>query len=242
MTKAKFIFDVDGVLCDRGQPIDKKFEQWLHAWRQDKEYYLVTGSPREKVIKQLGMSIATSPKIGFHCCGNSIWLAGKETSINQLFLTEQEKNHLIEFFYSSIYHNKQSFDSGEVLQHRGGSISYSTIKRDATREERQDYIQFDNEYKERENLVIQFNNNFPRLELYLGGDTSVDIVLRGANKGQVLDYIDDGVTKTYFFGDRLGKYGIDKPLAKRMIVGDHLEVFEIVHGYNQTWDILRELL
>lgn len=241
MTKRKFIFDVDGVLCDRGQLIDNKFEQWMHEWLRDKDYYLVTGSPRDKVIKQIGMSIATNPKIGFHCCGNSIWLDGKETQINQIHLTNQEKEHALNFFKASTYENKQLFIEDEILQHRNGSISYSTIKRGVSVDERQAYVKFDKEYNERKNLIIQFNNMFPRLELFLGGDTSVDIVLRGAHKGQVLDYIDDSESEIHFFGDRIGEYGIDRPLAELLVWHDRFHVHEITYGYNQTWGILKNL-
>ena len=52
---AKFIFDVDGVLCDRGQLIDEKFKWFLEDWAEDKQYYLATGSPRNKTIAQIGM-------------------------------------------------------------------------------------------------------------------------------------------------------------------------------------------
>lgn len=241
MTKRKFIFDVDGVLCDRGQPVDQNFEQWLHEWRQDKDYYLVTGSPRDKVINQIGMSIATNPTIGFHCCGNSMWLAGKETQINHIQLTEQERTHALDFFKASTYFYKQHFVEDQILQHRNGSISYSTIRRGAPIEERIAYVKFDKETCERENLIIQFNNMFPRLELFLGGDTSVDIVLRGAHKGQILDYVDDDESEIHFFADRIGKYGIDEPLANLMRYRDRFHVHEILEGYNQTWDILKNL-
>ena len=53
----KYIFDVDGVLCDTSQRIDKEFSQNFQEWAEDKEYYLITGSHREKTIDQIGPEI-----------------------------------------------------------------------------------------------------------------------------------------------------------------------------------------
>jgi beta-phosphoglucomutase-like phosphatase (HAD superfamily) len=36
----QYIFDVDGVLCDTGQHIDKDFSTFFQHWAQDKTYYL----------------------------------------------------------------------------------------------------------------------------------------------------------------------------------------------------------
>lgn len=245
MTKRKFIFDVDGVLCDRGQLINQEFERWMHLWLSDKEYYLVTGSPRDKVINQIGMSVATNPKVGFHCLGNSLWIDNREHCINEVNLTPEEEMFFIDFFHRSKYHKKATFDQTNNLVDRKGSISYSTILRNSTIEERQEYKVFDDTYKERENLIIQLADAFPRLEAYIGGDTSVDVVLRGANKGQILNYIArDENEELHFFGDRFEKYGIDSPLA-RLLDGPNPGFRSFVHhitsGYKETWDILKEL-
>ena len=57
----KYIFDVDGVLCDTGQLIDDEFSDYFQCWSKDKTYYLVTGSHKEKTIDQA---------IEFHLQGN----------------------------------------------------------------------------------------------------------------------------------------------------------------------------
>ena len=67
-------------------------------------------------------------------------------------------------------------------------------------EERAEYMEFDKEYNERENFVYQLNTTFPRFDCYLGGACSVDIVLRGANKRQIIDLIyEANEDKIYFF-------------------------------------------
>ena len=50
----KYIFDVDGVLCDTGEIIDPEFRAWFIEWSKDKEYYILTGGKREATMKQIG--------------------------------------------------------------------------------------------------------------------------------------------------------------------------------------------
>jgi hydroxymethylpyrimidine pyrophosphatase-like HAD family hydrolase len=239
---AKFIFDVDGVLCDRGQPINDQFRWWLEDFLIDKDYYLVTGSHREKTATQIGRLLAHGPRIGFHCLGNSIWTEnGVEVVINTFDFSKIELDHLKAFYTYSVYNNKQHW--GDVLERRSGSYNYSLAVRGGTVEERQHYVEHDNLYRERENFIIQLANTFPRFDAYIGGDCSIDIVLRGANKGQIINSLDIDLTneEVYFFGDRYGPYGIDKPLADGMVSWIDSTVFEINKGYKETWEILKSL-
>jgi len=239
---AKFVFDVDGVLCNRGQKMDTEFQHWLEDFLQDKDYYLVTGSHRQKTCDQIDQQLTHGAKIGFHCLGNSIWTkSGVEVAINQPHFTDKDLEHLKGFHQSSLFNKKQSWEN--VLERRNGSYNYSLCARNATSKERQAYMLHDSMYKERENFVIQLNNEYPRFDCYLGGDCSIDIVLRGANKGQITDWLDlHGNDDTiYFFGDRCNEYGIDKPLADKMMAWPQCVVFEVADGYTETWRILKSL-
>jgi hydroxymethylpyrimidine pyrophosphatase-like HAD family hydrolase len=241
---AKFIFDVDGVLCDRGRLIDEKFKWFLEDWVEDKQYYLATGSPRDKTISQIGMQLATNSNGGYHCLGNSIWPPhGEEIDINYIHLNEEELDHLKNFYFNSTFVYKEDWE--KVIDHRGGSINYSLCKRGASVEERQDYISFDKQYNERENFVYQLKQNSTRLDCYIGGACSVDIVLRGANKKQILDLIyEQNEDKIYFFCDSFDEYGIDTPLVDALEKPQFegiTEVFKITGGYKETWEILKSL-
>jgi len=238
---AKFIFDVDGVLCDRGQPINDQFRWWLEDFLKDKEYYLVTGSPREKTKNQIGQLLAYGSKIGYHCLGNSIWTEnGFEVVINKFTFSENEISHLKSFWECSIYHAKQPWE--DVLEDRPGSVNFSFVKRGASIEKRQSYIDYDSLYHERINFITQLNEKFPRFDCYLGGDCSIDIVLRGAHKGQIFNWDFDPEDQHYFFGDRCDEYGIDKPLYDVInnLPSDN-GVYHVKKGYKETWEILKSL-
>ncbi len=238
----KYIFDVDGVLCDTSQRIDKEFSQNFQEWAEDKEYYLITGSHRKKTIDQIGPEIVDQQHIGIHCLGNAIYpTGGTEDLINDVKFTEDEIEHFHNFLTTSKYDQKPEFKA--VLEKRQGSYNFSLATRSGDRELRSHYMEHDKLYKERENFIIQLNDTFPRLEAYAGGSVSIDICLRGANKGQVLNLIDDDQADIVFFCDQYSEYGIDTPLVKKIdaLSRDRGTTYKINNGYKETWEILKTL-
>ena len=229
-----WIFDVDGVLCDAGTTIDPVFKEWFIKWAKGKRIVLVTGSTKDRMITQVGEEIFNLAEISFNCLGNSIWMHGKETRINQIVLHKDEHRWLLDAVENSKFYIK----TGNHIEFRPGSINLSILGRNANIRFRKEYKTWDANYKERESLIKEFVEKFPRFEAFIGGDTSIDICLRGANKGQCADMIPNR-DKFYFFGDRCFEGGIDKPFADRCsaVLGD--KVFK-VNGYQDTWNILKE--
>jgi hypothetical protein len=86
-------------------------------------------------------------------------------------------------------------------------------------------------------LADEFVKQFPRFEAYLGGNTSIDICLQGANKGRSLMLIHNfNRYDLLFFGDKCMEGGID------FTVLAHVEqYFQIDNGYKETWEELKAL-
>jgi hydroxymethylpyrimidine pyrophosphatase-like HAD family hydrolase len=235
MKNITWLFDVDGVLCDTGERATDEFRDWFINWAQDKRICLVTGSQREKTIYQVGQEIVDMAFMNFNCLGNSIWMYGKETLINQIVLHEDERKWLED----AVLNSKFSIKTGNHIELRNGSINFSTIGRNATLDQRLLYKQWELVNKERDKIVTNFVNTFNRFEAYIGGDTSIDICLSGANKSQCIDLLPDGMTDNIiFFGDRCGPGGIDKPIADRL---RYARVHKVT-SYKDTWAILKKHL
>jgi hydroxymethylpyrimidine pyrophosphatase-like HAD family hydrolase len=230
----RYIFDVDGVLCDTGQTIDTEFHDWFVEWSKDKEYYIITGGERKSTIKQVGSKIVRNAKTQFHCMGNHIFIEGRGYKINQFTLHTEEYNWLYRFIQESHYHTK----TGKHIEQRTGSLNVSVVGRNADTKQRNDYIEWDNIYHERERLADEFVKQFPRFQAYLGGNTSIDICLRGANKAQCVYLGDELYRDSCFFGDKCMPGGIDAPL-RRHIHPDWY--FQINGGYKETWEKLKSL-
>ena len=83
------------------------------------------------------------------------------------------------------------------------------------------------------------NESFPDLEASVGGQISIDIHPRGANKGQSKDWILDQLgndTVIHFYGDKTEKGGNDYDLAK-LLVNRH-KVFP-VNSWKDTFKLLK---
>jgi phosphomannomutase len=229
----RYIFDVDGVLCDTGKTIDPEFRDWFIEWSKDKEYYILTGGERHSTINQVGLDIVNNAKTQFHCMGNHIFIEGREYKINQFTLKPEELYWLTSYIEESPYHTK----TGNHIEQRTGSLNVSVVGRNATIAERNDYIEWDSKYNERKMLAEEFVKQFPRFQAYLGGNTSIDICLKGANKGRCLILIHNyNRNDTIFFGDKCMEGGIDSPILVH--VATH---FQIDNGYKETWEKLKAL-
>lgn len=245
--KEVFLFDVDGVLCDRGQKIDPEFKQWFLDFISNREFCFITGSNREKTIEQLGQDLVDKCRISFHCMGNNIWIDGRERSINQFFLKSEELDYLENLVKQHTFTKK----FGPHIEIRKGSINFSIPGKGASEADRKLYSKFDNAFKDRITIIKKFTKMFPRFEAYLGGEVSIDICLAGCNKSQIMSLLPPW-NKLYFFGDRCEEYGIDFPLTRnfaKMTKDDVVEnkkryvweYFQIDNGYHETWDILKVL-
>lgn len=229
-----YVFDIDGVICDRGCNMNEDFKSWFKDWACEKSIYFLTGSNREKNIRQVGQDVLDLAKISFHCLGNSIWENEQETLRNQFVLNDSEIDYLNDVVYKSAFAKKSKFNN---IEHRKGSVNFTIIDRNASIEERKAYIFYDNFFKERETIIEDFKKRFDRLDIFLGGDVSLDICLLGADKSQCFSLIKE--ENIHFFGDRCYRHGIDEPFAKKCVNNHKLS--QIEGGYQETWKILKSL-
>lgn len=237
MIEKFYVFDVDGVLCDRGKTITPDFKDFFLNWINDKKYYLVTGSPREKTIEQIGIEICEKADISFHCLGNSIWTDGNETVINNFILHNDEEGILNQILEKSEF----PYRTGNHINKRNGSYNFSIVGRNADIQQRIEYINYDKLHMERYFIVKELNRRCPRLEAFIGGDISIDICLKQANKSSIIDFLQHGFI--YYFGDALFEYGVDYPILQRLSYDlSHVsKVFNIVNSHNDTRKILEKL-
>ena len=127
---------------------------------------------------------------------------------------------------------------GNHIEERVGLINFSTIGRNCPQEEREKYYQWDNKIKERQNICQKLMEEFPELEASVGGQISIDIHPKGANKSQVLNDISG---KIYFFGDKTEKGGNDYPIVERLQHEKREMKIFTVSNPRETLEILKKL-
>ena len=228
-----YLFDVDGVLTDTGYDIDAVFKNWFLNWAKDKRYALVTGSTLERTREQIGNEIVDNAMLVANCMGNSVFQEGRSVTLNEFSFTREEEDFL------TLRQNQSPFPirAGQHIAPRPGSFNFSVVGRNANKEEREQYKAYDKQHNERLDIAREFKQKFPRFDVFIGGDISIDICLRGAHKGQVMEFFYpflDGTERMIFFGDKMGEWGIDKPLADEMDLSKDCNSVEVLDGYEQT--------
>ncbi len=220
------IFDVDGTLTPSRDKVDPCFEQFFLSLCSKHSIYLVTGSDYSKTLEQLGEDICHAVKAVYNCSGNVKYVKGVLVSSYDFELTQDEIDILEEEQRVSGF----SVRTGNHIEKRIGAVNFSIVGRNAKKVEREQYKVWDEATGEREQICRRLNRQFARLEAVIGGETGIDLFVKGRNKAQIKDDIKGTII---FFGDRCEPGGNDYSLAKVADVVYH------VKDWQETEYILR---
>ena len=206
----KFIFDVDGTLTPSRKEIAHKFWAPFLIFCRHNDVYLVTGSDRQKTLDQLGLDICHTAKRVYNCSGSDTYEKDKNVYRDDWELPKKVENFLIDELAYSCF----PIRNGNHIERRHGGINFSILGRDSDPSlGREEYIKWDKERLEREDIADRIRNQFPELTVALGGQTGLDIGPIGSDKSQILrDFSKDD--KLYFFGDRMHMGGNDYTLGQ----------------------------
>tara|TARA_B100001939_G_C16911465_1_gene604799 strand:- start:395 stop:1120 length:726 start_codon:yes stop_codon:yes gene_type:complete len=203
-----YIFDVDGTLTPSRGRIDQDFEKFFLDFIKKHNVYLVTGSDYEKTEEQLGEEICNNVTYVFNCAGNSIRKNGTIVFENDWVLPQSARSWLLEKLDESKFYRK----TGIHIEQRPGMVNFSIIGRNCNLEERAMYRQWDEHKNERNLIAKEFQEKF-NLQADVAGETGIDIYPIGADKSQVIEWIEKPIS---FFGDKMQLGGNDYPLAKAL--------------------------
>ena len=135
----KFVFDVDGTLTESRRTIDSNFKKWFMSFQKTHDTYLVTGSDRIKTIEQIGEDIYNLAKRVYNCSGNSVWEQDKEIYKSKWKLEIYPHNWLQEKLRKHHFRPR----TGWHFDERPGLCNFSIVGRNATREQRNQYVDWD---------------------------------------------------------------------------------------------------
>lgn len=224
----KFIFDVDGTLTPSRQKIDPTFAEWFIEFCINNDVYLVTGSDYPKTREQLGDKLLRWPVFVYNCSGNEKWAKGECVSKQEWTPPPALYNLMNAWLEGSKFPAR----FGYHIEERTGMVNFSVVGRGATLAERNMYVQYDKENRERETIALQINSSFDDITATVGGETGIDIHPTGWDKSQILkDFNKED--KLYFFGDKCEQGGNDYPLAKKIT-----NSVQVKH-WQDTWERLK---
>lgn len=232
-----FIFDLDGTLTNAREYIDPQFEEFMHEFTEKYSCSICTGSDYAKVEKQLGKDLTDKFSTLFLSSGNHIIQDNNEVYKSEWKLSHDEHWFFMEKVQLSKYFNKVA-NQNDSIEHRIGCANFSIIGIDAGSEDRHEYSMWDEQNQERKHIAKHFNDLFGyRSSAVIGGKVSIDVIQKGKDKAQVLDYY-EASDNIQFFGDKTKPGGNDYTIAMAV---NELEngTAHTVNDWQQTFEILK---
>jgi len=210
-----YLFDVDGTLTSPRQEIDEDFAGAFLEWKEsgDEVVYLVTGSDIKKIRQQLFPAFLNQCAGVFTCAGNELWVGRSRVCQNKFRAPKGLLADLQLYLEMGAQYNIRT---GRHIERRPGMINFSVLGRNANLLQREAYYKWDKNAKERQDIAAYVIENYPMLDVAIGGEISVDIYPRGKDKSQVIGYLKEkhgADVSLIFVGDRNVPGGNDWPLA-----------------------------
>tara|TARA_Y100001937_G_scaffold126836_2_gene197177 strand:- start:55954 stop:56769 length:816 start_codon:yes stop_codon:yes gene_type:complete len=234
------LFDMDGTLTEARQQIEPQMiNQILEILEHGHEVGIVTGSPEEYVNQQIGDLIDLVIEVGhgsnFHilpCNGTEYIFYDDNGERNEVVPDNMETNlgtenftelmaalcHLQTEIAGAFWRDKLPL-TGNFIQYRGSMINWCPIGRNASNEQRAQFVAFDEASGFRKEYIRIINQwiDWRELELTvaLGGSTSFDIYPTGWDKTYCLTWFGDRIC--WFVGDKCKEGGNDKQLYDTLV-------------------------
>ena len=204
----KYIFDVDGTLTPSRKQIDGKFWAFFIQFCCRNDVYLVTGSDREKTLEQLGLDICYRARRVYNCSGSDAY----ERDVNVYRDDWTLPKEVERFLEDELAYSCFPIRNGLHIEHRPGGINFSILGRgEGNMKGREEYVKWDRNTGERIAIADRIKNQFPDLNVQIGGQTGLDI--SDSDKSQIIKYFNHR-DEIHFFGDMMEEGQNDYPLAK----------------------------
>ena len=230
------VFDVDGTLTPSREKIDPIHAETLLEFAKKTDVYILTGSDFPKTKEQLG-EITKVVKGCYQCVGNELWINDELVQSTPKF---DIPKLMLRWCKEKLSESKFPHRTGKKhVDLRAGMMNFSILGRGCTREQREEYIEYDLEYGEREELANEFNDMFKTFSAQIAGETGIDISEVGKDKGQVFKPLEELYNSIIFFGDDTQPGGNDYPFVEK-ITGFPHRVFSVT-GPEDTFETLESI-
>ena len=230
----KFIFDIDGTLTLSRQPIDSSFEAYMIIFCCKYPVYLVTGSDRQKTIDQIGLDICYRAEKVYNCSSADAYK--RDTNV---YRSSWELPDSVEkFLKDELDYSQFPIRNGLHIEHRPGGVNFSILGRGTGVDlsSREEYVKWDRNTGERKDIADRLKNEFPELNVQIGGQTGLDI--SNGDKSQILRDFNPN-DELHFFGDMMNEGENDYPLAKTVEEMDGYTYH--VRDFRHTWSLLNKI-
>jgi len=211
-------FDLDGTLAESKQPIPAKIAKELDRLMNDYQVAIVTGGTLEQVQRQVVQNLVTPVGLEvFSCSGATYHIYGMDGTPQPIYehiikdADRWEIQSQIEAaarklgYWVEVTH-------GNAFEFRGSQLTWSACGQLAAVEVKSG---FDPDGSKRKAIIAELN--LPGFDIRLGGMTSIDVSLKGYDKGYAMEVLTKSgykLDEIIYFGDQFGPSGNDLPVRK----------------------------
>lgn len=227
--KHAYLFDVDGVLCEPQQKMNEEVQRRLESFCCP--VFFVTGNSYTKAMDMLGLWCGDWWSGVF--CNNADELRESGQLIWQDTETPPLPSGLARALLFAAYWNEPAANQTEWRNPR--FVNFCPIGRYANKEQRDAH-----DPSWRRGFISKTLDDFD-VECVIGGQVSVDIYSKGADKSRAGKWLNDNGYTFAFIGDKTDPGGNDYPLVKYCEAHPENKWYKST-GPEDTLRILREIV
>lgn len=225
------LLDIDGVVCEPQTPITEDMAQkinLIHYVTKGRVYY-VTGNTYTKAVDLVG-----GGKI-FCNGGDELREDGRLLWRDEVTPPLPEK--MGEYLSKEIANNWLTSGNNSIEWRCPRFVNLCPIGRFATKEQRNGHS---NQWCD--GFAVEFAERWPEADMAIGGQVSVDIYSKGADKSRAAKYINETLKRPFIFiGDKTSPGGNDYPIIEYSMRTQENNICLTTDGPRKTIDMLDKI-
>ncbi len=224
--KSVVAFDLDGTLAESKMKIDEEMGELLSQLLAKGKVAIIGGAKLEQMRSQLPESISNNTNLlllpldggSFYINKDGMW---QEVYIHELSPFQRRSiGEAFEKAFTEIGYTQPEKTYGEIIENRGGQITWSPLGQEAPLEEKEKWARENTDIRSK--LEAKVAEYLPDMKVAIAGMTSIDVTQKGIDKKfgieQIIKYL--GVTKEdiLFLGDAIEPNKNDYPALESGVV------------------------
>ena len=254
--KKLFLFDMDGTITPARKRMDYNMVSHLSFLQKNGwDIGIITGSDMNYVKQQCNILFDLSPvdcsAIHFLPCNGTKYYKNFK-KVWEYSMVEELGMKVIKDLMKTLLYCQQNLIglypevplTGNFIQMRGPVLNWCPIGRNASDEQRKEWVKLDNKRHVRETFLLDLREKIEKekITVKLGGETSFDIYPKGWNKTFPIEKIPfTAYNKVYFAGDRCFENGNDEELFNLLQEKKDCMSFSVA-GPKETIKLIKETI
>jgi HAD superfamily hydrolase (TIGR01484 family) len=214
-------FDLDNTLAPSRGPVSDEMAHRLSDLLDSVDVCIITGGSTNQIIKQVVDRLPANADLSrlhlMPTCGTKYlqYIDGELTTRYEQNLSPKDAEAAMREleFAARFYGFWEQEPWGDIIENRGSQITFSALGQKAPLEVKEEW---DPNNAKKKKIKKAVESRLPHLDVRLGGTTSIDVTMKGIDKGygimKLCDVVGLEPRDILFIGDRLDKDGNDYPV------------------------------